>query len=277
MRPDTDGVQPFGDGVEAISLTETAENLFDVCSLRLLGDQHVVPRRIAEGGVGLQLASTVFFLHAALDFFGKVDGIVFVHGLDQRFHKDSQLTLGNGLTDGNNLNAKLLAQDGFIKNRVIPVPGKPGELPEQNRVKGLRLQLGRADQMAEGVPARDLSPGNALVYKYIFIGDNPSVLCRPLANLHQLAGRGQLYLVLRADPDVRGGYLEFVWHGITAIHRKPPFPRSPHRSPHRLTGRCGGGSVVLILIYTLSTHIDDNGLLRCAAVVTGDIGQSGAP
>ncbi len=177
----------------------------------------------------MQLAPAMLFLHTALDLFGKIDGIVFVHGLDQRLHEDSKLTLGNGFTDGNDLNVKLLAQDGFIKNRVVTIPGEPGELPEQNRVKGLRLQFGRADQVVKGIPTCDPSPGNALVYKYIFIRDNPAVFRRPLVNLHQLAGGGQLHLVLGADPDVRGGYFVFIWHGITAIHgRLLSFSREVH-------------------------------------------------
>ena len=206
MRLNAQVIQPAGDRIESLAGKETTEHLPHIGGLRLLRNQYAVLGRVTKGGGGLQLAPAVLLLHTALDIFGQVDGIVFVHGLDHGLHDNAQLSLGDGLLNGNNLNMELLAQDGFIKHGIVTISGEAGKLPQEDGIEGLWLLLGGADEPAEVVAARDLAPGLGLIHKNEFVRNNISIGGGPFADLYQLGGRGELHLVIGGDADVGGGY-----------------------------------------------------------------------
>ena len=195
-------VEPAGNGIEALPGVEAAEDLLHIHRLLRDGDQDIILHGVAEGGRGLQLAAAVLFLHAALDVLRQVDGVVFVHGLDHGFHDDAHFALLDGLFDGDHVDLQLLAEDGLIVHRVVPVPGEAGELPQQNGVEGLRLRFGGGDEPAELITARDLATGFGLVHEHIFLRHIVAVDGGPLADLHQLGGGGQLHLIVRGDTDI---------------------------------------------------------------------------
>ena len=142
-------IEPLGDGEEAVSGNEAVKDGLD--QRGLLGDwnQHIVLHSVSEGGIALKAAPSGLLRHAPLDLLRQIQGVVFVHGLDHGFHDDAHFVVGQGLADGDDLNAKLPAEHGLVDDAVLPVPGEPGELPEENGIKRPGLLLGGTDHPVE--------------------------------------------------------------------------------------------------------------------------------
>ena len=198
-------VHPARERKAAFASEVAAEQLFHKAILGRLRHENVILDAVAIRRITLHLAAAVLFLHAALDLLGKVDAVVFVHRLDERFGNEAHAALGHGLGNGDDINAELLAQDRLVHDRIIAVAGKARKLPEQDRVEGLRLRLGDADHAAEFVALFHAAAGNALVHEDEFIRHDIAVARGPLADLDELRGRGELYLVIGGDADIGRG------------------------------------------------------------------------
>ena len=198
-------IEPLSDGEETFAGNEAVKDGADQGGLLRNRNQHIVLHPVPERWGALEPAPAGFLRHAALDFFGQVQGVVFVHGLDHGFHDDAHFIVGQGLTDGDDVNAQLPAEHGLVDDAVFPVAGKTGELPEKDGVKGPGLLLGGADHAVELRPLFRMFAADALIQKDELIGKDIAMGGGILADLHQLGIRGEFHLVIGGDPNIGGG------------------------------------------------------------------------
>ena len=215
---DTAGIEGAGDGRVALAVREGLENLLDQRGLFRDGDQHPVLHAVAEGGRGLQLALLGVDGHGALDLLGEADGVKFVHplndALDQRAERPGDQRLG----DGHDVHAALGAEDGFIENALLLVPGKSGKLPHQEDGEG-RAGLGGGDHSLELRAAVGFLAGNTGVNIDMVGEQNEAVGFAVFLNFHQLRLRGEFSLVIGGDADIGGG----EHGGLGSGHGDHPF------------------------------------------------------
>ena len=207
MGPGPQGIEPLGQGEQALSIPEALEDRLHQRGLLGDRDQDSVLHPVAEGGRTLEPAPAGLLRHAALDLLGQIDGIILIHGLDDGLHEDAGLVVGEGFADGDDLDAQLPAEHGLVDDAVLPVAGEAGELPEEHRVKGLGFGLGQADHLLKGLALSRVLPADALVQKDKFVGDDIAVGRGILPDLDQLGVRGVFGLILRGDPDIGRGDL----------------------------------------------------------------------
>ena len=177
-----------------------------------VGDVAAVLHAVADRRVGVGTALSRALGHAAPHFFGEIDRVVFVHGLDHGFDDDGHFVVADRLGDRHDLDAQIAAQHGFVQDAVLARAGEAGKLPEQDHVERLGLYLGRADHAVEFRALVGRAAADTLVNEDVFIRHEDVMRAGVLADLDQLGGGGVLDLVVgghadigRADAQVWGG------------------------------------------------------------------------
>ena len=94
---------------------------------------------IAERGNRYNAAPGKFFIHAAANLLCQIDGVVFIHGFEQRFNQDGSGVIRQLFCDGDDVDAAVLSEHGFIEDAVLPAAGKTGKFPDKDQVKGSGL------------------------------------------------------------------------------------------------------------------------------------------
>lgn len=105
---------------------------------------------IAERGWGDRFPAAHLFQHAALDLFCQIDAVIFVHRFDHRFQQQGELVVAQLFGHGNDVDAQLLAQHGFVDNAIPAAARKTAEFPEDDAIEGLRFLLGNSDHPHKG-------------------------------------------------------------------------------------------------------------------------------
>ena len=73
--------------------------------LNLIGNKLSAHHLITKGRNGDDTAAFEFFLHASADFLPQIDGVVFIHGFEKSFHENGSGIIGQGFSNGNDVNA----------------------------------------------------------------------------------------------------------------------------------------------------------------------------
>lgn len=235
---DAQTVEFLGDGKETLAGKEAVEDAAHQLGLFFLRDQTAILYAVAEGGRALQLPPLGVDGHAALDLLAQADGVKFIHPLDDALNERAEGSGDQRLGDAHHVHAALGAEDGFIEDALLLVPGEAGVLPQQDHGEGTVLLLRRGDHPHEFRTALCLLAGNAGVNVDLVFQQEDALALGVLADLLQLGLRGKLRLVVGGDADVGRGEMG-VGHGITSIQNnvRGCWCSSGPAAPARRTGR----------------------------------------
>ena len=176
---------------------------------------------VAQGELGIVHAFLSPQAHAPAHLYAQIVGIELILPLDDHFNEAAIHAVHDRLADGDNVDAQLLPQHGFVKSTLVLVPGESAELPDQDAVEGLRLRLGHGDHILELEPIPGFASGASLLFHENELGRDNNIVCSGVAlDLHQLRFRGLLHLHIRADTDVDGPGADFLGicgHGIILL------------------------------------------------------------
>ena len=201
-------IEPLGNDEISFACEKSGKNLAHKFRFFRDGHQLVIPDAIAKGRSGLQTTTAGLFRHTAPHFFRQVQRIEFVHGFDDGFVDDAHFAGGNGLGDGNHINAVLFTEHGFVNNTVLAVSGETGEFPDQDPIKGAGRCFRHGDHPLKFITVGRLPAGDTAVDEHEVIGDEIAAARGPLPDLDQLSIGRILRLFFGTDADVGGSDLQ---------------------------------------------------------------------
>ena len=138
-----------------------------------------------------QSFTTLGFLgHTALDLFGEVDAVIFVHSFDHCFEDHRHLIIADIFGNAHNFDAELFTEHRLIYNAVLAVTRKTAEFPHKDDIERLRLRLCHADHALElGALVGFATGDTVLLDEYELVGEQHIVRLCITANRGELTVR----------------------------------------------------------------------------------------
>ena len=213
-------VEGSGDFAAALAVKVPLENLADQRREVGVGDQLFPLAEVAEGGAVDGVAPADGLLHTPEDLAGKADAVVFVHPFNNPLDQAAEGAVDGWLGDADNLDTALPQEHRLIDDAFLLVPGEAGELPDQDRRKGVVLAFGGADHPLELRAFIGFAAADALFLpKNVLVGEDQVMGFGVVPEKLQLAVGAVFCLVVGADPDIAGGKGK-VFHGDSSFRGK---------------------------------------------------------
>ena len=147
---------------------------------------------VAEGRPRPQkVTSRGRFAHAACDLLGEVLAVELIHALDDGFHQPASGRVVGVLRDGDHLDA-LAPEHGLEGDRMLPLAGEAGELPDQDDLEG---RLGTATGVQHLAELRPVSDAPTLGLVNVLAGDDIAMLGGVVPQRPQLGSDGKVYVL----------------------------------------------------------------------------------
>ena len=160
-------------------------------------------RNIAERGNGLVAAAHGFFRHAAQDFAGQTDGVIFVHPFNDAFNQGTKWAVHHGFGNTDNFYVITL-EHGLIYNGFLLVACEPAVFPDQDNVERVLLGFCPGNHFLESGAFGCSPSGNAVFHVNVGRGYDDIVFLGVVKYEAFLRVRRKLLLFVCRNADISG-------------------------------------------------------------------------